>query len=101
MLEQLKQLIDEANYPYFTDEYLQGRINGLTEEENINTLALELLTTKSGIEEIKLGDITIKSPSQYFIRLANNMSIKIKSDLMATKNANSKSRTLVRADGRK
>ncbi len=101
MLEQLKQIIDEANYPYFTDEYLQSRINGLTEEESLNTLALELLTSKSGIEEIKLGDITIKSPSDYFIRLAENMSIKIKGDNMKAKHRKSKSRTLVRADGRK
>ena len=99
MLNKLKQLIDELNYPYFTDDYLTNRIGSLSTDNEINNLALELMIVKSGIEEIKLGDITIKSPSAYFTMLAGNMRNQI--DSAAFKNRNSSTRRLVRADGRK
>lgn len=101
MLNKLKQMIDEANYPYFTDQYLTRRLDGLSNDQTIDDLALELLMVKSGIEEIKLGDITIKSPSAYFRMLADDMRIKIKTNKTIDKNRKSKSRTMVRADGRK
>ena len=71
-LEKLKRMIDEDNYPYFTDEYLNSRIteistNGIT----LESIARELCLTKSGIEEIKLGDITIPSPRKHFMMLAS------------------------------
>lgn len=67
MLSKLKMLIDEANYPYFEDEYLQIRID---EGKDLHSLAYELCLVKSGIEEIKLGDITIPSPRKHFLMLA-------------------------------
>ena len=71
LLEQLKQLIDEANYPYFEDTYLQARIDELGESPNLYPLARELCLIKAGIEEIKLGDVTIPSPRNHFLMLAN------------------------------
>lgn len=67
-LEKLKQLIDEYNYPYFEDTYLLERLD---ESSNIKTLARELCIMKSGIQEIKLGDITIPSPKNHFLMLAS------------------------------
>lgn len=67
MLEQLKQMIDEVNYPYYDDAYLQSRIDSCTD---LNSLARELCLIKAGIEEIKLGDITIPSPRKHFLMLA-------------------------------
>ena len=69
-LEQLKQLIDEDNYPYFEDAYLQSRIDNIS-NANLLPLARELCIAKSSIEQIKLGDITIPSPKQYFLSLAH------------------------------
>ncbi|MBC8590613.1 hypothetical protein [Wansuia hejianensis] len=72
-LEKLKQMIDEENYPYFTDEYLWSRINQIGVEYGITleSIARDLCLIKSGIEEIKLGDITIPSPRNYFLLLAS------------------------------
>ncbi len=72
-LEKLKEMIDEENYPYFTDEYLQARINQIGVEYGITleSIARDLCLIKAGIEEIKLGDITIPSPRNHFIMLAS------------------------------
>lgn len=72
-LEKLKNLIDEENYPYFTDEYLQSRIDeiGVESRVSLNSIAKELCLIKSGIEEMKLGDITIPSPRKHFLILAS------------------------------
>lgn len=72
-LEKLKGLIDEENYPYFTDEYLQARINQISASNGItlNTIAKDLCLVKSGIEEMKIGDFTIPSPRQHFLMLAS------------------------------
>jgi len=72
-LEKLKQMIDEENYPYFTDEYLQNRLNeiGVEYGRTLNGLARELCIVKAGIEEIKLGDVIIPSPKDYFLMLAS------------------------------
>lgn len=66
-LEKLKGLIDEENYPYFGDSYLQARID---DTDDLYQLARELCLVKAGIEEIKLGDVTIPSPRQHFLMLA-------------------------------
>ncbi|MBS4536812.1 hypothetical protein GOQ29_14420 [Clostridium sp. D2Q-14] len=70
-LEKLKDMINEYNYPYFDDAYLQEKINSLEISQTLNSLARELCITKSGIEEIKLGDITIPSPKNHFLTLAS------------------------------
>lgn len=72
-LEKLKQMIDEENYPYFDDEYLQARIEQIDKEEGITleSIARDLCLIKAGIEEIKLGDITIPSPRKHFLMLAS------------------------------
>jgi len=66
-LEKLKKLIDEENYPYFEDDDLQL---WLETQPDIYTLARELCLIKSGIEEMKLGDVTIPSPREHFLTLA-------------------------------
>lgn len=72
-LAKLKQMIDEENYPYFDDEYLQARIDQIGQMEGITleSIARDLCLIKAGIEEIKLGDIIIPSPKKYFLMLAN------------------------------
>lgn len=72
-LEKLKTMIDEYNYPYFDDCYLQSRIEQIDIEYGITleSIAKELCLTKAGIEEIKLGDITIPSPRKHFLMLAS------------------------------
>ena len=68
MLEKLKEMIDEENYPFFEDADLTMR---LREGKSLNALARELCLVKSGISEIKLGDIAISSPKQHFLMLAS------------------------------
>ena len=72
-LEKLKQMIDEENYPYFTDEYLQARIDQIGIEHGITleSIARDLCLIKAGIEELKLGDITIPSPRKHLLMLAS------------------------------
>ena len=72
-LEKLKQMIDEENYPYFDDEYLLVRLEQIDKEEGITleSIARDLCLIKAGIEEIKLGDITIPSPRKHFLMLAS------------------------------
>ncbi len=72
-LNRLKDMIDEENYPYFTDEYLQSRIDQIGVEYGITleSIARDLCLIKAGIEEIKLGDITIPSPRNHFLMLAS------------------------------
>ena len=67
-LERLKNLIDEENYPYFDDGYLLEELNA---DIIVEQLARDLCLVKSGIEEIKLGDIIIPSPKDYFLMLAS------------------------------
>lgn len=66
-LQTLKNLINEAGFPYFDDTELLSRLD---EAEDIYSLARELCLIKAGIEEIKLGDITIPSPRKHFMMLA-------------------------------
>jgi len=72
-LEKLRKMIDEDNYPYFEDDYLWERIDEIGTEKGITleSIAKELCIQKSGIEEIKLGDITIPSPKKHFTMLAS------------------------------
>jgi len=72
-LTKLKDLIDEDNFPYFEDEYLLNRIDQLDADEDLYDLARELCIVKSGIGEIKLGDITIPSPKEHFLTLADRL----------------------------
>ena len=67
MIWKLKRLIDEKNYPYFSNRELQGYLGGT---DNIYQLARELCLIKAGIEEIKLGDVVIPSPRRHFLMLA-------------------------------
>lgn len=69
-LEKLKRMIDEENFPYFDDAYLQAQLDELGEDPDLHPLARELCLTKAGIEEIKLGDVTIPSPRKHFLMLA-------------------------------
>lgn len=89
-LEKLKMMIDEENYPYFKDEYLEERISHIGIEPGTNSikdLAKDLCLIKAGIEEIKLGDIIIPSPRRHFLMLAQ-------------KYRNNRTGVVVRADGR-
>lgn len=73
ILDKLKQMIDEENYPYFEDIYLQELLNGIDQQSDVELkkLARTLCIKKAGIEELKIGDITIPSPKKYFLMLAN------------------------------
>jgi hypothetical protein len=88
-LEKLKSMIDEENYPYFDDDYLQSRIDeiGVEYGATLKSIAKELCLIKSGIEEMKLGDIIIPSPRNHFLRLASSF-------------RNNMTGTVVRADER-
>ncbi len=82
-LATLKYLIDEENYPYFTDEFLQSRL--LVDGATYEGIARELCLVKAGIPEMKLGDITIPSPKAYFLDKAarlrvNNSGTVVRSD---------------------
>lgn len=70
MLEKLKRLIDEANYPYYSDEELQAILDDAGDKPDLYAIARELCLVKAGIEEIKLGDVTIPSPRKHFLGLA-------------------------------
>ena len=72
-LNRLKDMIDEDNYPCFDDYYLLKRIEQIDQNEGISleSIARDLCLIKAGIEEIKLGDITIPSPRNHFLMLAN------------------------------
>ena len=74
-LDKLKNMIDEYNYPYFTEEYLLAALEKVGSDANttIETVAKRLLIKKSGIQEIKLGDVTIPSPRMYFLSLASSI----------------------------
>ena len=69
-LQRLRSLIDEDNYPYFSDAELQARIDEAGEEPDLLAIARDLCVIKAGIEEIKLGDVTIPSPRLHFLALA-------------------------------
>lgn len=87
-LDKLKDMIDEENYPYFTDVYLQSRLDSIGDEgQSFESLIRELCLTKSNIEEIKLGDIIIPSPRKHFLMLASQY-------------RKSNTGTVVRVDGR-
>lgn len=65
-------MIDEENYPYFDDEYLQSRIDEIgADGVTLESIAKDLCLIKSSIEELKLGDVTIPSPRKHFLMLAN------------------------------
>ena len=72
-LDKLKDMIDEANYPYYDDAYLMTRIEeiGVDYGASMESIAKELCINKAGIEELKLGDITIPSPKRHFLTLAS------------------------------
>jgi len=72
-LTKLKDMIDEENYPYFDDGYLQARIDQIGVEYGVTleSIAKELCLMKAGIEELKLGDITIPSPRKHLLMLAS------------------------------
>jgi len=88
-LDKIKKMIDETNYPYFDDDYLLGKLEDIDIEYNVtlNSIARDLCLVKAGIEEIKLGDITIPSPRQHFLMLASGYRI-------------NQTGVVVRADGR-
>lgn len=71
--EMLKDMIDETNYPYYDDEYLLKRLEEIGAEYGVTmeSIAKELCINKAGIEELKLGDITIPSPKNHFLTLAS------------------------------
>ena len=66
-------MIDEEQYPYFEDWYLQCRIEQIGVEHGVTleSIARDLCLIKSGIEGIKLGDVEIPSPRSHFLMLAS------------------------------
>lgn len=72
MIDEIKDIIEEENYPYFTDDYLIEKISMMKDKDS---LVKELLLKKSSIPEIKLGDLTIPSPSNHFLLLYKNYTL--------------------------
>lgn len=70
-IEKLREMIDERNYPYFEDAELIGKLKNIDDNFTINDLAKELCLEKAGIQEMRLGDVTIPSPRDYFLNLAS------------------------------
>lgn len=70
-LDKLKLLIDEENYPYYTDGELLVYLKDLDNGKTVKEIAQDLLLAKSEIPGIKLGDIEIPSPQNYFLSLYN------------------------------
>ena len=70
-LLELRDILDEENYPYFTDLYLTERLAEVVDDvDGERALIRELLLKKAGIPGIKLGDIEIPSPKNHFQTLA-------------------------------
>lgn len=91
-LDELKILLNEEDYPYFTDTYLESRIEDSTSDRS---LVRELLITKSTLPAIKLGDVEISSPKDYFLMRA----MEYRGSGSLTNRSNG-TRIVVRADGR-
>lgn len=71
-IRELRLLIDENNYPYFDESYLNEIVNAINDgTEDKATILRELCMIKAGIEEIRLGDVVIPSPRNHFLILAN------------------------------
>lgn len=83
----LRDKLEEDEYPYFTDQYLASRLEEVGDEDSYRALIRELLLKKSNIPGIKLGDVEIPSPKNHFLTLA----------FQYRKNMTG---TVVRADGR-
>lgn len=96
-LNLLKKLIHEGSYPFFTDSYLIEQIE--TGEDLIN-IAIRLCLEKSGIEEMKLGDVTIKSPRQHFLNVISELRGKMVDENLRVVTRPVKFRTMGRADKR-
>ncbi len=77
MLEKLKIMIDEENYPYFEEWYLLDQLAEIDPHNKIelNNLVKELCLKKAGIPELKIGDVTIPSPKDHFLNLAQRYHI--------------------------
>lgn len=87
-IEELKEILDEAQYPYYTDEELEKKlvlINANTNKRH--KIIRDMLLAKASIPAIKLGDVEIPSPANYFIIKSQNY-------------RKSMTGTAVRADGR-
>ena len=75
-LQKLKILLQEAEYPAFTDEELNAFLND--NEENVYLTASELCLIKANKDsKITVGPITIESAGpDYWIKLSETYSIK-------------------------
>ena len=75
-LQKLKILLQEAEYPDFTDEELNAFLND--NEENVYLTASELCLIKANKDsKITVGPITIESAGpDYWIKLSETYSIK-------------------------
>ncbi len=82
-LDKIKYLINEKDYPYFSDTELQDRLD---DTDDLYNLAQELCLIKAGIEEMRLGDVVIPSPRRHFL-------------MLAAKYRGNHTGTVVRADG--
>lgn len=95
-LQTLKTLIDEWGHPTFTDTYLASLIQ---QDGDILALARTLLMKKASIPDIKLGDVTIKSPKEHYIMLMSQLRRKTYDEFGNVITRKGSFRTMVRADG--
>ncbi len=69
-LKLLKKLLNERDYPFFEDGFLLSLVS---QNDDVLGIAVRLCYEKAAIPDMKLGDITIKSPKDYFMSLASRL----------------------------
>lgn len=97
-LKLLKNLINEDSYPFFEDSYLLELIEN---EKDLFIIARNLAFQKASVPEVRLGDITIKPPKDYFYQIAASFRNKyLDEETGEIKTRSSSGKVVVRYDGR-
>lgn len=95
-LNLLKELLNERDYPFFEDGFLLSLVS---QNDDVLGVAVRLCYEKAAIPDMKLGDITMKSPKDYFMSLASRLkNLEIKDGKIVPKQ--SRFRIAGRYDGR-
>lgn len=77
-LEQIKLLLMEEQYPYFTDDQLN---NMMQNYDNLNQMLYVACMMKAKVDKIKIGPIEIESNADMWNRLAQMYYAQYQNDL--------------------
>lgn len=80
-LSEIKLLLMEDQYPYFSDEQLRGMLERF---DNINQLMYVCCMMKAKVDKIKIGPIEIESNAEMWANLANMYLAQYKDDLKSS-----------------